>query len=193
MAEIERYLFEDADGVEVAWSTYDATEAREYAKEHGYAMIAHTYEWSDSELVEDYRTEVTPRCDLCGKPEDHEPGRLYDWNGETGNHLSCETDRLAKLETEFATAGGRGPELADEIDSLRGAIATARLEELRAVIRAEDISYGEIAELQDLAEHIAPDDIELRQWAGLPEPLATDIPCTCNHHDRKPIATLGAP
>ena len=53
--EIERYLFEDSDGNEIGWSTFDPTEAREYAQQHGYAMIAHTYEWSDSELVEDFR------------------------------------------------------------------------------------------------------------------------------------------
>lgn len=45
----------------------------------------------------------------------------------------------------------------------------ARLEYLRGEIRAERISYGEIADLQGLAEHIAPDDVELREWAGLPE------------------------
>lgn len=33
--EIERYLFEDADGNEVGWSTYDATEAREYTGRTG--------------------------------------------------------------------------------------------------------------------------------------------------------------
>jgi hypothetical protein len=33
-----------------------------------------------------------PRCDICGQPEDQDPtnGREYNWNGETGNHLSCE-------------------------------------------------------------------------------------------------------
>jgi hypothetical protein len=45
----------------------------------------------------------------------------------------------------------------------------ARLEELRAEIRAERISYGEIAELQGLAEHIEPEDVELLEWAGVPE------------------------
>jgi hypothetical protein len=39
--------------------------------------------------------DVEPACDLCGKPEDHRPGWYeYDWNGETGNHLSCERDAL---------------------------------------------------------------------------------------------------
>lgn len=44
---------------------------------------------------------------------------------------------------------------------------TERLEYLRGQIEAERISYGEIAELQSLAEHIDADDQLLRQWAGL--------------------------
>ena len=46
---------------------------------------------------------------------------------------------------------------------------TARLEYLRGEIRAERISYGEIAEMQDLAQYIDPADTELLQWAGVPE------------------------
>lgn len=45
----------------------------------------------------------------------------------------------------------------------------AALERLRRAIRAERISYGELAELQDLAEHIEPGDVELLEWAGVPE------------------------
>jgi hypothetical protein len=45
----------------------------------------------------------------------------------------------------------------------------ARLEELRAAIHAENISMGEILELQGLAAHIAPGDVELLEWAGVPE------------------------
>jgi glycine/D-amino acid oxidase-like deaminating enzyme len=44
-----------------------------------------------------------------------------------------------------------------------------RLEYLRGELRAERISYGEIAELQELAEHISPDDTELLEAAGVPE------------------------
>jgi len=44
-----------------------------------------------------------------------------------------------------------------------------RLEYLRSELRNERISYSELAELQSLAPHIAPDDVELRQAAGLPE------------------------
>jgi len=44
-----------------------------------------------------------------------------------------------------------------------------RLEYLRGELRAERISWGEIAELQSLAPYISPDDVELRQAAGIKE------------------------
>ena len=44
-----------------------------------------------------------------------------------------------------------------------------RLEYLRGEIEAERISYGELVELESLAGHIAPDDMVLREWAGIPE------------------------
>ena len=46
---------------------------------------------------------------------------------------------------------------------------TARLEELRTAIRAERISWGEVAELQGLARFIDDGDAELLEWAGVPE------------------------
>jgi len=49
------------------------------------------------------------------------------------------------------------------------AYAKRRLEELREEIREERISTGEIAELQSLAQYIDPSDVELLQWAGVPE------------------------
>lgn len=45
----------------------------------------------------------------------------------------------------------------------------ARLEYLRGEIRAERISYSEIAELQGLVDHIERGDVELLEWAGVPE------------------------
>jgi hypothetical protein len=45
----------------------------------------------------------------------------------------------------------------------------ARLEYLRGELRAERISYGELAELQSLAEYIDPQDVELLEAAGVPE------------------------
>jgi len=44
-----------------------------------------------------------------------------------------------------------------------------RLEYLRTQIKNENISYKEIAELQDLVQYIAKNDIELLQWAGVKE------------------------
>ena len=47
-----------------------------------------------------------------------------------------------------------------------------RLEELRTELRNECISYGELAELYSLVEHIDKDDVELLQAAGVPEALS---------------------
>ncbi len=44
-----------------------------------------------------------------------------------------------------------------------------RLEYLRGEIKAEKISYGEIAELVSLAKHIDKGDTLLLEWAGVPE------------------------
>ena len=44
-----------------------------------------------------------------------------------------------------------------------------RLEAIRAAIRAERVSYGEIFELQSLANEIDSGDVELLQWAGVSE------------------------
>ena len=44
-----------------------------------------------------------------------------------------------------------------------------RLEYLRGEIRAQRISYGELAELQSMADQIDPGDVELLEWAGVPE------------------------
>jgi len=43
-----------------------------------------------------------------------------------------------------------------------------RLEYLRGEILAERMSYGDIVELESLAEHIG-DDVLLLEWAGVPE------------------------
>lgn len=51
-----------------------------------------------------------------------------------------------------------------------------RLGYLRNEIRAERISWGEIAELQGLAEHIGEGDVELLEWAGVPEWGVAEVP-----------------
>ena len=45
----------------------------------------------------------------------------------------------------------------------------ARLEEIRAAILAENVSYEETAYLQEHAEYIDPADTQLLEWAGVPE------------------------
>jgi hypothetical protein len=47
--------------------------------------------------------------------------------------------------------------------------AKLRLQYLRGELRGERISYGELNELQSLKKHIAPDDVELLEAAGVPE------------------------
>lgn len=44
-----------------------------------------------------------------------------------------------------------------------------RLEYLRSQLRAECISYSELAELQELAPYIDSSDVELLEAAGVPE------------------------
>ena len=44
-----------------------------------------------------------------------------------------------------------------------------RLEYIREELRQERISYGELAELQSLVEHIDLNDVELLEAAGVPE------------------------
>ena len=47
--------------------------------------------------------------------------------------------------------------------------AQERLEYLRGEIEAERISYGELAELQSLVKYIESGDVQLLEWAGVPE------------------------
>lgn len=55
------------------------------------------------------------------------------------------------------------------IGDYRICLVSERLEYLRGEIRAERISYGELAELQELVPYIAADDVELLGAAGVPE------------------------
>ena len=57
----------------------------------------------------------------------------------------------------------------NEAKKIKEKDAKKRLEQIRQSLRREDLSYGEIAELEALSDFIEADDIELRQAAGLPE------------------------
>ena len=50
------YTFEtENDEVATDYETQNLEEARVFAKENGYSLIANEYEWTDAELIEDYR------------------------------------------------------------------------------------------------------------------------------------------
>lgn len=63
LSQQEIYSFEDRDGVESSFITYSISEAREFAARNRLRLIAHMYEWIDSELIEDY----------TGNAEDYQP------------------------------------------------------------------------------------------------------------------------
>ena len=56
------------------------------------------------------------------------------------------------------------PSLFADIDAKK-----ERLEEIRESIQEEEVSYGELVELQDLTEYIEDGDVELLEAAGVPE------------------------
>ena len=55
------------------------------------------------------------------------------------------------------------------IGNAENGIIESRLEHLRGELRAERISLDELHELQSLAPHIKPGDVELLEAAGVPE------------------------
>jgi hypothetical protein len=54
MTDITVYAFEDGEGTEDDFTTFNYDEARDHAMKHKLKLIARTYEYSDSELVWDY-------------------------------------------------------------------------------------------------------------------------------------------
>jgi len=102
--------------------------------------------WTDFGVMIAALFKIDPRAEIA----------FYNGVGE----FIAETERA----TESYRSRNEAPWLADtELHH------KARLEALRAELRAEQISYGELAELQGLAEHIDPGDIELLEAAGVPE------------------------
>lgn len=93
--------------------------------------------------------------------------REFSWSSCEGCGSSLGGSRYAltlwKLESvESAESGEASSDVA------------ARLEYLRGELQGERISYGELAELQSLAAHIAPGDVELLEAAGVPESVEED-------------------
>ena len=52
---IERYTVEKANGEPTDFETIDIEEARDFAREIKGIVIARIYEYTDSEMVDDYR------------------------------------------------------------------------------------------------------------------------------------------
>lgn len=65
-----------------------------------------------------------------------------------------------------------------------------RLQYLREQIEAESISWGEVAELEGLAEHIPAGDVQLLEWAGVPETVTCE--CSASYRQGAPH-TPGCP
>jgi hypothetical protein len=65
------------------------------------------------------------------------------------------------------------PSLFAEIDAKK-----ERLEEIREELDNESVSYGELAELQELAEHIEEGDVQLLEAAGVPEFTEETVDCS---------------
>jgi hypothetical protein len=79
----------------------------------------------------------------------------------------CGHEKCAGGNGELCFHKGKGMRSYDDIKAELN--IKARLEYLRGELRAERMSYGELAELQSLAEHIEEGDVELREAAGIPE------------------------
>ncbi len=58
MATVTLYTFEDENGTEDSFSTFDGREARDRGQQYGMCVIANEYEWSDSEVAWDFAGRV---------------------------------------------------------------------------------------------------------------------------------------
>lgn len=93
---------------------------------------------------------------------------------ETGALAACRQLLKAEAMQQGDRSGYVMGAVSAAIDMARAAVeplrhSRQRLEYLRGELRAERISYGELAELQSLAAFIDPDDVELLEAAGVPE------------------------
>lgn len=79
-------------------------------------------------------------------------------------------------ETRGVHLAGGLPTALGMAETFRAEAIADRLEYLRGQLRAECISYGELAELQGLADHIPAGDVELLEPAGVPEDQAHMTP-----------------
>lgn len=111
-------------------------------------------------------------CEICGalhpwawdgdcRDDANRYGDEDDYRERNNLPESADIEVASMTERVAADTGDGNPMTAET--------AAERLEYLRGEIRGERISYGELAELQSLAEFISADDVELLEWAGVPE------------------------
>lgn len=65
-----------------------------------------------------------------------------------------------------------------------------RLDELWTILRSESISTDELIELQSLAPHIQPGDVELLEAAGVPEQTEPGAPVVFRRYSEGDIIAL---
>ena len=101
---------------------------------------------------------------------------LAGWNGTRFGIGTPQTDLDGFTGTDYSgLVGETGAMSSGELFENGGGInqtpeeIKSRLIEIRQSIHDENISYGEIAELQSYKEYIEPSDVELLQWAGVEE------------------------
>ncbi len=61
---ITQYTFEDADGQELTYTTFDCVEAKSHAESFGLLCIANEYEFSDRDVAWDCRESDVNEDDL---------------------------------------------------------------------------------------------------------------------------------
>lgn len=96
---------------------------------------------------------------------------LEGWTGDGQHEANAAYYALGEIFSPGATSP---PESDDESEYwpyklVGNYMASDRLEYLRGKLRAERLSYGDLAELEVLAEFIMEDDVELLEAAGVPE------------------------
>lgn len=97
-------------------------------------------------------------------------GLFATWHGPGVTFFNVWNDKgeevdVFSTDADLATDEDAGDAIVRHFNYLREQL----LEHLRGEIRAERMSYGELAQLQDLAPYIDPGDVELLEWAGVPE------------------------
>jgi hypothetical protein len=123
---------------------------------NSYGVVLNTYDFKYGEI----------RLDSDGNQPEENLHKLGS-KGDKGTKEKLKSALLAhkSLITKYPEMGY------EKVNYAKGGEVAAkkRLEELREELRAERISYGELAELQELSEYIDKDDVELLEAAGVPE------------------------